>query len=158
MKLLACCFLLFLLFGCSSAKRTKYRLEVDLYEFKIKSSPDFFDKKPEAFVRVSTENHREESDTYHAFEKNFIVEDGEAKHFFLSGLALNDIAHFSVKVYDYDVLDTLFSSDLDAGDNLIDGGWHEVPFATSLSGVNVVDSRNLRLVYFYSVSKMEEQD
>jgi hypothetical protein len=143
----------FCLSSCSSYDRNEYQIVIDVKEFEVKHSQDLFDRKPETFLRVSTETESKDSDVYHEYKVNF-VEKGETESFALDGVALDHKIKFSVDLYDFDVLAIIFPGD---SEQKIGGTDVEIKIPTSITQSEItVDNDEVHLVFTYSIISIDE--
>ena len=139
--------------SCSSYDTNEYQIVIDVKEFEVKHSQDLFDRKPEAFVRVSTETESKDSDAYHDYKVNF-AEKGETATFALDGVALDHKIKFSVDLYDFDVLDLFLLGD---SAERIGGTDVEIEIPTTKNQSEItVDNDEVHIVFTYSIISIDE--
>ena len=148
-------FLLLIVFGVTSCKDAEYEVVVDVLEFEIKHSPDLIDRKPEAYILLDTDsgyiNNNDRSHIYNEYKVDFVAE-GKTVQLKAKGDSIDDEYVFSVDMYDADF--SLFGDD----DDYIDGITMHIKKNTGiLSETITVDSRELYMVFTYTIKLRENK-
>lgn len=142
--------------SCSKVRHTDYDLEVNIHEFEIKHSQDIFDAEPEVIIRIETEIESEDSEVYHDEKVNFI-EKGMAYNVTLNGSTVDKEILFSVKLYDFDILDAILLSGHDSGEDYIAGAEVKVKIPDgAMRGTVVIDNSDIYLKFTYSIENLKE--